>query len=126
MSVLVVDDNRGTLNALELWLARAGHKAILCADPHQGLELLRQGAGDGDPVRLVLTDQILPGQTGLEFIRGCQELRPGIKAILMTAYQDQELKRQALALPGCGFLAKPFTPQDLLKALKEVEGSDAG
>ena len=124
MSVLVVDDNRGTLNALELWLARLGHKAVICTDPRQGLGLLGQGLQDGDPVRLVLTDQILPGQTGLEFIRACQARFPGIRAILMTAYQDEELKRQALALPGCGFLAKPFTPQDLRRALEEVEMAD--
>lgn len=124
LSILVVDDDRGTRNALELWLARLGFNSILCHDAEEGLRRLRETMGRGEPVEMILTDQVLPGQTGLEFIVSCRGLSPGLKAVLISGFQDENLQRQVRALPHCLFLAKPFTSEDLLRAFRELEGSD--
>jgi two-component system response regulator AtoC len=125
LSVLVVDDNRGTRNALELWLTRLGLNSILCGDAEEGLLRLGESMQRGEPVEVILTDQVLPGLTGLDLIRRCQGLLPNIKAVLITAYQSEELRRQARQLPNCRFLDKPFTPEDLRRTFKELERADA-
>ncbi len=125
MSVLVVDDNRGTRNALELWLARLGFHSILCQDAEEGLRRIGESMRGGEPVELVLTDQVLPGQSGLELILNCRRLFPKLKAVLISAYQDEGLRRQARQLPNCRFLAKPFTPEDLRRTFEELEQADA-
>ncbi len=125
LNILVVDDDRGTRNALELWLARLGFNSILCHDAEDAFDKLREALGRGEPVEMILTDQVLPGQSGLEFIMSCRGLSPGLKAVLISGYQDENLQRRARELPHCLFLAKPFTSEDLLRAFRELERADA-
>ena len=125
MSVLVVDDNRGTRNALDLWLARLGFDSILCCDAEEGLRRLTETMGRGDPVEVILTDYLLPGQSGLEFIQDCRSLFPDLKVVLISGYLDEKLRLKAMELPNCRFLAKPFTSEDLRLILEELEREDA-
>ena len=125
MSVLVVDDNRGTRNALDLWLARLGYDSVLCGDAEEGLRKLREMKKRGHLVEAILTDHVLPDQTGLEFIMVCRKFFPELKAVLISGYQDEKLRIKARELPNCRFLAKPFTSDDLRRIFQELEQTDA-
>lgn len=125
MSILVVDDSRGTRNALDLWLARLGFESILCHDAEEGMRRLKEMIRRGDPVELLLTDYLLPNQSGLELIKSCRSLIPDLKVVLISGYQDKELLLKARELPKCRFLAKPFTSEDLRLAFEELEHADA-
>ena len=124
MSVLVIDDNRGTRNALELWLARLGFNSILCCDAEEGLAKLKEMMRLGDSVEMIFADQVLSGQSGLDFIQSCQRFLPRLKAVLITGYQDENLRQKVQELPNCRFLAKPFTSEDLHRICKELERED--
>jgi DNA-binding NtrC family response regulator len=124
VSVLVIDDNRGTRNALDLWLARMGFHSILCEDAEEGLRRLGEMVERGDSVEMVFVDQVLPGKSGLEFIQDGKKLLPGLKAVLISGYQEQSLRRKARELHNCRFLAKPFTSEDLRLIFEDLEQLD--
>jgi DNA-binding NtrC family response regulator len=56
---------------------------------------------------LLITDERLPGMTGLELLRKTKQLRPELPGILMTGYGTPEIEARTQAL-NCGYLAKPF------------------
>jgi two-component system cell cycle sensor histidine kinase/response regulator CckA len=125
LRVLVVEDNRGTRNALDLWLARLGVDSILCRDAEEGLQRLTEMQRRGDQVEMILTDYLLPGQSGLDLIQKCRSHLPNLKAVLFSGYLDEKLRQKAQELSNCRFLAKPFTSEDLHRIFRELEQADA-
>ena len=70
-------------------------------------------------IDLVISDVIIPGLGGTEVVRRIRERRPDVRALLISGYADvatiEEISRSGLA-----FLAKPFTPAELVAALADA------
>src|SRR3954471_24794887 len=75
----------------------------------QALELLRTDAR----VDLVLTDQAMPGMTGLELAAAIQDIRPALPVLLATGF----VERQEVSASGLPLLSKPFTLTSLAAAV---------
>jgi two-component system response regulator FlrC len=107
--VLVVDDEPGMRAALSEVLARGGFAVECAATGEEGIERLEQGGAD-----LLVTDLRLPGVDGLEVVRAAR--RPGaeLPAIVITAHGTVEDAVAAMKLGAFDFLAKPFSPADVL------------
>jgi len=114
MKILVVDDDGGTLNALRAYLVSAGHQVVTAKDGRQALSVLEASTRGDESVDVMVTDLRMPGMTGLELIREARRKRAGLPAILTTAYGDDSIRWQAMALSACRYLEKPFHPEDLL------------
>ncbi len=71
---------------------------------------------------LLITDQRLPGMTGLELLAHAKRLRPQMPGILMTGYGTPEIEAAADAL-NCSYLTKPF---GLARFVTVVRGALAG
>lgn len=80
--VLFVDDDERVLNALRA-LFRADYEVLLAGNPGEALALLR-----ADPVPIVVSDQRMPGTTGVEFLREVRKLYPRTVRLLLTGYSD--------------------------------------
>lgn len=108
--ILVVDDDRYTRTLLERMLAKTA-RVLLAADGAQARQLF----ADGD-FNLVLMDQRLPGDNGIELLREFRARRPKLVAILMTGFADV---RDAVAAVREGlfdYLTKPFEDLEALEA----------
>ena len=82
----------------------------------EALKLIR----DVDNVDVVITDLRMPGMVdGLEVLRVQNEVSPGTKSILVTAYGSNQIKFQAAAL-GAVYLDKPIQLNDLLVHVREL------
>jgi len=68
-----------------------------------------------------LSDQLI-----IANIRSARELIPGLKAILVTAYGDNNVRKGIKDMEGCGYLEKPFEPETLNKLIMEVKACKAG
>jgi CheY-like chemotaxis protein len=86
---------------------------------------LRLFAGGAD-VDLVVTDVVMPGLSGRALAERIAAERPGTRVMFMSGYTDDEIFRRGLAVPGAVFLAKPFTRDELLDAVRTALGSRAG
>jgi two-component system cell cycle sensor histidine kinase/response regulator CckA len=114
-TILVVDDEDALRGVISRILRAAGYQVLDAANPAEALELY--GGDSTVLVDAVLTDYLMPGMSGDDLIDLLQIARPGLPALLMSAYTpDRRLGRQ----PAPAFLAKPFTTPLLLRRLQEV------
>jgi PAS domain S-box-containing protein len=107
--ILAVDDDSLVLMNTTAMLEDLGHQVI---DVGSGVDAL--AVLDAHPeIDLVVSDQAMPGMTGLELVELIRKLRPELPIILATGYAELP----AHGDPGVSRLAKPFTQADLAKAL---------
>jgi DNA-binding response OmpR family regulator len=106
-TILVVDDSDVTRRYLVRALRCPEHDVLDTDRAERALDLARMGLA-----HVVVTDQGLPGMSGLELLRVLRAERPDVPGILLTGDDDPVLRRAAEAL-GATFLVKPISPEDL-------------
>ncbi|HWA28727.1 MAG TPA: CHASE domain-containing protein [Lacunisphaera sp.] len=113
--VLVVDDEEPVRQVAEGALAVLGVSVVLAPDGQSALEVLRH---QGDTIDLVLLDLTMPGMSGDETLRRLRELRPEIRAIIMSGYSETETRQRCASLGVSDFLPKPFDVVTLTAKLR--------
>jgi CheY-like chemotaxis protein len=111
-----MDDEADTRIFIKEILESAGHEVILAAD---GLEGMRQY--HSTPVDLALVDLFMPNREGLETIKELKQQFPDFPIIAMSGHSlDLPLLSVAQRLGATEVLKKPFSPEELLEAIKHV------
>jgi thioredoxin reductase (NADPH) len=114
--VLAVDDDPEVVRAVERDLnTRYAHDftVIAAGGGEEGLEILRRLSLRGDPVALIVTDQRMPGMTGVELLAQSAGLAPDAKRVLLTAYADTEVAMRAInEIRLDHYLMKPWHPPE--------------
>ena len=72
------------------------------------------------PIQLVLTDIVMPEIDGQTLVRDLSKVRPGIRSLLMSGYPADHWESGQVAEGSGRLLSKPFTPSDLLAAVREA------
>lgn len=117
-NVLIIDDDDMVRTMLLRTLTRGGHVAVGARDGVEGVEAFRQ-----NPVDLVITDIFMPNQEGLATIMELRRSHPGIKIIAISgggARASLDVLPVAEALGAQKTLRKPFTPAEVMDAVREV------
>ncbi|HSJ12962.1 MAG TPA: sigma-54 dependent transcriptional regulator [Longimicrobiales bacterium] len=107
--VLVVDDERGILETVEILLRGEGFEPIVCQSGREALDQL----GDIRP-DVVLTDIRMPGVDGLAVLSAVRELDPEVPVILMTAQASLQSAVKAVNQGAYYYLQKPFSNDELI------------
>jgi CheY-like chemotaxis protein len=114
-TVLLVEDDPSIRGIVRRALARAGYRVLDAGTAGDALQVARAEPG----IHALVTDVVLPERSGwdlsLEIARG----RPGLRVLFMSGYAAQPTGEPLLP-EGVPFLAKPFTPEDLLRSLRAV------
>ena len=108
--VATVDDDRRVRESLQSVLESAGYEAPAFASAEAFLE-----SGALSNVGCVIVDVRLPGMDGTELQRRIRRERHQLPVILITAHDDDDVRRQALRDGAVAFLVKPFDGGDLLE-----------
>jgi len=106
--LLVVDDIEAIRLALEKCLQLSGYQVTLAASGEEALELLRSQRFD-----LLLTDQSMPGLSGLELTEAVARMHPDMPIVVLTAHTDVELARDSLRRGASDFVTKPVNVREL-------------
>jgi len=113
LGVLVVEDDPRVLNATIGALEELRHRAVPCPDPLDAPRIL----DDLGPFDLVITDVLMPGQTGPEMISGLLGRRPDLAVLFVTGYAGEG---SAADFGGRPVLRKPFTIAGLERAIADA------
>jgi len=114
--ILAVDDDISVLEAVIQDLRRqygANYRILRAASGQAALDTCTQLQERGDAVALFLSDQRMPGMTGVEFLEKAQALYPEAKRALLTAYADTEAAIKAINTAKISYyLTKPWDPPE--------------
>ena len=113
VSLLIIDDNEGSLEMLSAALAQPGLEVFTASDPEVGLDIVHE-----KHPQIVLTDLVMPHLTGLEVLDRIMESDPATDVILMTAHYSSETAVEAIKKGASDYLNKPVS----IAALRERIG----
>ena len=119
-NILIVDDNKSILSALEILLAPEFQTVTALSDPNQIPSELRK-----KEYNLVILDMnfsagINTGNEGIYWLGRIKESNPEISVVMLTAYGDVELTVKALKMGATDFFLKPWDNNKLLATLKSA------
>ncbi len=113
-TILLVEDEEQTRDAVQRTLVRAGYKVI---EARNGVEALDLASNEKGAIDLVLTDSMMPEVGGAELAGRLKQKRPGIRIVMMSGYTEDALEGD-IDVPGGFFIEKPFTRTELMKVLR--------
>ena len=121
-SILIVDDE---VDVAELFRQRFRRETRQGTDvlhyAASGEEALDRLAGEIEPTLLaVLSDINMPGMDGLKLLGGIKQLRPDLPVMMVTAYGDDERRRQAAQYGAADFFTKPVDFEHLKAQLGQL------
>jgi CheY-like chemotaxis protein len=121
-TILVVEDERSVRAFIAQTLRRFGYQVLEAEDAETALALLQP---PDRPIRLLLTDVVLPRMDGRELAEQVLRARPGVRVLFMSGYSEQLTAAGGLLEPGVQLLEKPFTAHTLLGKVRDVLGAPA-
>lgn len=113
-AVLLIDDNPVQLRAREAVLRNAGFETQIATTQESALTLLRSQP-TGDRIGAIVTDHIMPGRSGAEFVRILRSAKPGVPVIVITGMAEAESDYRDL---GVAFRHKPCPPEELIALVR--------
>jgi PAS domain S-box-containing protein len=117
--ILLLEDERA-VRKLAAAVLREGGFTVMEAEA--GTEALSISEQISLPIRLLITDIVLPGIGGPDVAAQLQGQRPAMKVLFISGYSDETIARQGIP-SSASFLAKPFSPEVLLAKVREVLGA---
>ncbi|MBW2545264.1 MAG: sigma-54-dependent Fis family transcriptional regulator [Deltaproteobacteria bacterium] len=113
--ILVVDDDQGMRDYLEIMLSREGYDVNTSPGGKEALALCRKRKFD-----LVITDLKMSGMDGIGLLKSLKEISPEVMIILITGYASGETALAAMKGGAYDYLEKNFEPDDLKNLVKEA------
>lgn len=113
MRILIVEDDTQTRESLALYFTKAGCTVLPAENTSEARHCLSQEPD------VILADISLPGQSGIEFCRSVQKIRP-IPVIFLTARDHEEDILEGYEAGCQEYVTKPISPKILLKKLQVI------
>jgi signal transduction histidine kinase/ActR/RegA family two-component response regulator len=115
-TVLLVEDETGVRELVRDLLGRCGYTVFEATDAADAIAVF---ARHRDDIHLLVTDVVMPQMNGRQLAERFLAERPALKVLYMSGYTDEPVIADDAA-PAPAFLQKPFTPDVLARAVREV------
>jgi PAS domain S-box-containing protein len=116
-TILVVEDENAVRELAVMALEMQGYKVLSASGGREALLICQKYI---DPIRLILTDVVMPGMSGRTLAERLKEIHPEMKALYMSGYTDNAIVHHGILEAGVNFIQKPFTFEKLAKKVREV------
>jgi signal transduction histidine kinase/CheY-like chemotaxis protein len=114
-TILLAEDLPPVLALTERMLKRCGYHVLTARDGEDALAVAEKHEG---PIDLLLTDVIMPRMSGWVLAEKLRSLRPGLPVLFVSGQVDDTVDGNAIGGEGTGFLAKPYTADELLEQVR--------
>lgn len=119
-TILLVEDDIGTQEALYDILEFLQYRVLVAADGQEAMTLYEQ---HHDEIALILSDMIMPNIGGMALYTALKEKYPKARMLIMTGYPLDENQKMMLKKGKIGWIQKPFSTEQLAHAFKNILGS---
>lgn len=102
-SILIVDDDPGVRNFLNIVFKNKGFETQLAESGLQAIEAVRK-----QKPSVVLLDMMMPGMDGLETLKKLREINPDLGVVMATGLCDETMAQKAMQLGAYAYVVKPF------------------
>ena len=113
--MLVIDDDPTVLSSCMRIFEAENFDVVTTTRPEEGLSLVLDTYFD-----VVLCDWMMPGLDGMDVITRLDETSPGSAVVMITGYPSIERATEAMKRGAMDYVAKPFTPDEVVKAVNEA------
>ena len=113
--VLVVDDEPMIVSLLSTILREKGWDVTEARSGTEGIDQLDRGRFD-----VILTDLIMPGDTGIDLLRAAKEIHPDVEVILMTGYATAETAIEAMRNGAFHYIMKPLKTEEVVNLVEKA------
>ena len=122
--ILVMDDEKGVREVAGRMLRHVGYRDIeFAADGAEAVKLYKAAMESGNPFTVAILDLTIPGGMGGKMtVKKLHKIDPGVKAIVSSGYVDDSVIAKYKEHGFSGIVAKPYTIEELRKALQDVIG----
>ena len=115
-NILLLDDNAIQAATRQSILKRAGYGVTAALNPTRALEQFRTGNFPAE-ISAVITDHMMPGMNGAEFVRELRKIFPEMPVIVISGLEEAQDEYDGL---NVRFLLKPLPPDHLLANIRDL------
>lgn len=119
-TILIVDDNKAILSAVELLVDKYFEKVVTLSSPNSLVSLMRTERPDVVLLDMNFNAGINTGNEGIYWLQQILERYPATKVVLFTAYADIDLAVKAMKLGAVDFVVKPWDNEKLIASLRNA------
>ncbi|MBI5633204.1 MAG: PAS domain-containing protein [Nitrospirae bacterium] len=116
-AILVVDDEPQITTLLNEMLSHFGYRVVAAASGSEALDLFRK---EKEAITLAILDIQMPGMSGRDLFKELKALKPGLKVIISSGYDEKVALAGMDAVSPDGFIKKPFRVELLQKKIREI------
>jgi two-component system cell cycle sensor histidine kinase/response regulator CckA len=117
-TLLVVEDEPSVRHLARSVLEAQGYTVLSASNGQDALHAARERKGS--PIRLVVTDVIMPLMGGKVMAEWLKTANPDLKILFTSGYTDDAITRHGVLETGVEFLPKPYTPATLIRKVREM------
>jgi len=117
-TLLVVEDEPSVRHLAHGVLVAQGYEVLSASNGQDALHVAREHKGS--PIRLVVTDMIMPRMGGKVMAEWLKTTHPELKILFTSGYTDDAIAQQGVLEPGIAFLPKPYTPGILTRKVRAM------
>lgn len=120
-AILIVDDSNTVRSSMVYTLTNAGYKVIEATNGQDGLDKLSEAVMNNISITMILTDVNMPVLDGISFVKQLKkvEFYKYIPVLIVTTESEGERKMEGKKAGACGWLIKPFEPEQLIAVVKK-------
>ncbi len=116
-TILLVEDENSVRDLAQRILEMRGYTVL---PARHGQDGLRIASLPDNRIDLVVTDVVMPGMNGREFVEALQQNIAGVRVLYISGYTDDDIIRRGLLDSSVAFLQKPFTAQSLARRVRSI------
>jgi two-component system response regulator HydG len=114
-SVLIIDDEKGILDALSKSLQKERYIVLTAPDGQTGLDIITERS-----VNVVLVDLKMPNIDGIAFLKAAKEIDPEIEVVVMTGYGSIDSAVKSIKTGAYDYIQKPFKKSTIVRTVRNA------